>query len=167
MACGAAIRARSQFCPQCGKPLEKGASDALPSGGRKAAAAEKQRQTGARTDRELKTSPLVPPTHVLGPEPDRSSALSAPSQTGDKMAEGNHARQAKAHREEKPAKGQRVKNAAREMVQENVRPRVEKLRKASNVVLEEAAIDPSLRFILIAVLIFIVFITLLLLSFIK
>ncbi len=122
-------------------------------------------QTGARTDRELKTTPLVPPQAVLDPEPDK--APSGPLRAADELPEGNHVRQAVSYQEEKPAKGQRVKQAAREMVQENVRPRVEKLRKASNVVIEEAAIDPSLRFILIAVLIFIIFITLLLLSFVK
>ncbi len=61
----------------------------------------------------------------------------------------------------------RVKSAARGIVEDNVRPRVEKLRHASSAVFEEAAIDPSLRFVLIALILFILFIVLLLFSMIK
>jgi len=156
LACGAAIRTHAQFCPQCGKPLKKTSSDALP------AAKASELQPSGRIDRELKTTPLAPTQTMIEPAP-QDAASSAESQSAIEAApEAPHAAQ-----DEKHAKKSRVKQAARGVVQENVRPRVEKLRKASNVVLEEAAIDPSLRFILIAVLIFIVFITLLLLSFIK
>jgi hypothetical protein len=58
-------------------------------------------------------------------------------------------------------KRHRVRTAAREAVEENLLPRVEKLRQASNVVLDEAAYDPSLRFILIAVALFIIFLLIL------
>jgi hypothetical protein len=58
-------------------------------------------------------------------------------------------------------KRHRVRTAAREAVEENLLPRVEKLRQASNVVLDEAAYDPSLRFILIAVALFIIFLVIL------
>jgi hypothetical protein len=58
----------------------------------------------------------------------------------------------------------RVREAAREAVEENLLPRVEKLRQASNVVLDEAAYDPSLRFVLIAVALFLVFLVILLAS---
>ena len=46
--------------------------------------------------------------------------------------------------------------AAREAVGEKISPRVEKLRQASNVMLEEASYDPSLRFVLIAAAIFLI-----------
>lgn len=58
-------------------------------------------------------------------------------------------------------KRHRVRTAAREAVEENLLPRVEKLRQASNVVLDEAAYDPSLRFILIAVALFVIFLVIL------
>jgi hypothetical protein len=61
-------------------------------------------------------------------------------------------------------KRQRVRTAAREAVEENLLPRVERLRQASNVVLDEAAYDPSLRFVLIALALFLVFLALLLAS---
>jgi hypothetical protein len=43
-------------------------------------------------------------------------------------------------------------------------PRVEKLRKVSGIVLDETAYDPSLRFILIAVVLFVLFLVLLFLN---
>jgi predicted nucleic acid-binding Zn-ribbon protein len=152
-ACGASFRVRAQFCPQCGKPLKKSASDALPA----AEASETPRRVSS--DKELKTTPLPPVSSVMATPPGAPDA-----------ADGNHKRaeQAVAAQDKAPAKKQRVKQAAREMVEENVRPRVEKLRQASNVVLEEAsAIDPSLRFVIIAAFLFIIFVVLLLLSFIR
>lgn len=49
-------------------------------------------------------------------------------------------------------------------VVEKLRPRMERVRQSSSVVLDEAADDPSLRFVLIAAALFLLFIVLLLLS---
>jgi hypothetical protein len=57
-----------------------------------------------------------------------------------------------------------MREAARGAVEESLLPRVEKLRQASNVVLDEASYDPSLRFVLIAIALFLVFLVLLLAS---
>ena len=43
-------------------------------------------------------------------------------------------------------------------------PRVEKIRRISSVVLDEAAYDPSLRFILVAAALFIIFLTILVMN---
>jgi|GEM_PF-2150352 len=51
-------------------------------------------------------------------------------------------------------------------VGENLRPRVEKLREVSTVVLDEAADDPGLRFVIIAALLFLLFIFIFLFSYI-
>lgn len=51
-------------------------------------------------------------------------------------------------------------------VGENLRPRVEKLREASTVVLDEASDDPGLRFVIIAALLFLLFLFILLFSYI-
>ena len=59
---------------------------------------------------------------------------------------------------------QRATAAARDVVGDNVRPQVERIRHASNVVIEEASDDPSLRFILVAGLLFVVFVVLLFIS---
>jgi zinc ribbon protein len=47
---------------------------------------------------------------------------------------------------------------------EGVRGRVEKLRKVSSVVIDQAAYDPSLRFLLVAAALFLLFLVLLILS---
>jgi uncharacterized Zn finger protein (UPF0148 family) len=49
-------------------------------------------------------------------------------------------------------------------VASNVRERVEKIRHVSSVVIDQAAYDPSLRFILVAAVIFVLFLVLLILS---
>jgi len=51
-------------------------------------------------------------------------------------------------------------------VGENLRPRVEKLRGASTIVFDEAADDPGLRFVIVAVLLFVLFLFILLFSYI-
>lgn len=47
---------------------------------------------------------------------------------------------------------------------EGVRARVEKIRKVSSVVIDQAAYDPSLRFLLVAAAMFLLFLILLILS---
>jgi hypothetical protein len=51
-------------------------------------------------------------------------------------------------------------------VGENLRPRVEKLREASTVVFDEASDDPGLRFVIIAALLFLLFLFIFLFSYI-
>ncbi len=54
--------------------------------------------------------------------------------------------------------------APRHGVAENVRERVEKIKHVSSVVIDQAAYDPSLRFLLVAVALFLLFIVLVILS---
>jgi predicted nucleic acid-binding Zn-ribbon protein len=49
-------------------------------------------------------------------------------------------------------------------IERRLRPGMEKLRKGTNIVIDEAAYDPSLRFVLIAILLFLLFLFLLFLS---
>src|SRR5439155_23249168 len=57
----------------------------------------------------------------------------------------------------------RASTATREALADNVK-RVEKIRQVSTVMFEEASYDPSLRFVLVALGLFILFIILLVLS---
>ena len=58
-----------------------------------------------------------------------------------------------------------IPHARRPKVSEDgVRGRVEKLRKVSSVVIDQAAYDPSLRFLLVAAAMFLLFLVLLILS---
>jgi hypothetical protein len=50
-------------------------------------------------------------------------------------------------------------------VGETLKPRVERLREASSVVIDEAADDPGVRFLVIAAVLFLLFLLLWLLSF--
>ena len=49
-------------------------------------------------------------------------------------------------------------------VAENVRERVEKIKHVSSVMIDQAAYDPSLRFLLVAAVLFVLFLLLLILS---
>jgi hypothetical protein len=49
-------------------------------------------------------------------------------------------------------------------VAENVRERVEKIRHVSSVMIDQAAYDPSLRFLLVAAVLFVLFLILLIVS---
>jgi hypothetical protein len=62
------------------------------------------------------------------------------------------------------AKLQRARAVARGAMEEKVAPRVEKLRQTSSVVLDGASDDPSLRFVLIAAALFILFLALFFIS---
>jgi hypothetical protein len=53
---------------------------------------------------------------------------------------------------------------AKGAMKENLLPRVEKIKSVSQDVLEEASVDPSIRFLLVAGVLFIIFIFLLILS---
>jgi hypothetical protein len=92
----------------------------------------------------------------------------------DKEAFGAHAvpsapeRDARADVQADPRGGRMRQRAATvsASVGGNLRPRVEKLREASTVVFDEASDDPGLRFVIIAALLFLLFLFILLFSYI-
>jgi hypothetical protein len=61
------------------------------------------------------------------------------------------------------AKIQQATNLARD-VEGDVKNRVQKVRKISGVVIDEAGYDPSLRFVLVAAVLFVVFLVIVLLN---
>jgi len=63
-----------------------------------------------------------------------------------------------------PPKDAQSKKSISRITEGNVMGRVEKLRKVSSVVIDEAAYDPSIRFILVTAVLFILFLVLLILS---
>jgi hypothetical protein len=84
----------------------------------------------------------------------------------DDSADGKEAFAAESNiaAESSPTRRHRVKVAARDAVEGKIAPRVEKLRQASTVVLDEAADDPGLRFVLVAALLILLSLVLLLLN---
>ena len=114
--CGASVRVRGSFCPQCGKAFA----------GEAKATAE--------------------------PESSEQANFSGAVAAG---SSAEHHSKVSVHR---------ATAAARDVFEDNVLARVEKLRHVSSVVLDEAGYDPSLRFVLVAVVLFVLFLVLLFLS---
>jgi hypothetical protein len=95
------------------------------------------------------------------PQPDAESALQSDKATDGRRRPG--ASTALAANKAR-TKIKQATTAARDKIEDNVRPRVDKIRQASSVVLEEATYDPSVRFILVAGALFVLFIVLLIIS---
>ncbi|MBA3806287.1 MAG: hypothetical protein H0X14_11315 [Acidobacteria bacterium] len=97
-----------------------------------------------------------------------SEDVVAPSDAAinDDLADGKEAITAESQiaARSSPTRRHRVKVAARDAVEGKIAPRVEKLRHASTVVLDEAADDPGLRFVLVAALLILLSLVLLLLN---
>jgi hypothetical protein len=165
--CGASVRGQASFCPQCGKTLRAAAANA-------GSIAEAPELPSRRITDPGRTASTVGPQGESAPPltvaPAKES-LGAAAPTGD-----NHRRtevvdsraslgSAVGGDDAARSKRQRVTAAARDVVEERLSPRVEKLRHASNVMLEEAAYDPSLRFVLVAIIILLLSLLLLLLNY--
>jgi len=149
--CGASVRGSAYFCPQCGKKVKEGA-DTSSAGDTPPAPA--RRLTDVRTNAARSTRE--------GPAAPDANAPSAVAESRGR-AEGSSGRAN--NDDDGRSKRQRMTAAARDVVEEKLSPRVEKLRHASNVMLEEAAYDPSLRFVLVAIAILVLSLLLLLLNY--
>lgn len=109
--CGASVRQRAVFCPQCGNPIP-----------------QPQPVTATASDTIIENAASAPeaaPTQALNTVPQPVVP--------------------------KPA-------------DHSVRGRVEHIRKVSSVMIDQAAYDPSLRFLLVAAAMFLLFLILLILS---
>jgi predicted nucleic acid-binding Zn-ribbon protein len=138
--CGATVRERDAlFCPECGKALK----DTSPA----PAASEPNKivENATMAAPESQTPKFSAPAQV------ETNASSHPHRIADKTRETLHRASAVASA------------AARGVIEEPVK-RVEKIRHASTHMIEEASYDPSLRFVLVALGLFIVFLILLVIS---
>ncbi|HKO59844.1 MAG TPA: zinc-ribbon domain-containing protein [Pyrinomonadaceae bacterium] len=149
--CGASIRDNAFFCPQCGLQLRRGNEDETAALhdtqdiARDVTLTEADFQ--ARLPIEPKSPPVTPPPPVqVAPPPEVPTA-----------------KPAKRAKVEVGARIQRATDKARG-VEENVGKRVQKFREISSVVIDEAGYDPSLRFVLVAVILFILFVLIVLLN---
>ena len=144
--CGIAIREQAFFCPQCGKDLTQLHPDFSATIVESAPPESKQKDTAE----------LVLPVAVEEPPAKATPAPSAPPKSR-KPAIGQQALG-------KMGAGiQKATHVARD-VEGNVAHRVQQLRDASSVVIDEASYDASLRFVLVAVVLFILFLVILFLS---
>jgi uncharacterized Zn finger protein (UPF0148 family) len=130
------------FCPECGKPL--------------AAAAEAQGSDVKQPAPEAVATASVSSSATAEsdqPETDSPAMLSATSASEEHISARERTRQTL----------QRASQRTRGAIEGNVK-RVEKLHDVSSAMLEEAHYDPSLRFVLVALGLFILFVILLVLS---
>src|ERR1700752_3947764 len=149
--CGASTRdfgASALFCPECGQALaETGAEKAeveVHQTGNPAVAAE---------------TVVAPPITWSGQgEPPTIDAPPAEDKSNKPVTEDRHGA-----RERTRETLQRASNRARGAIEDKVK-RAEKIHHVSTVMLEEAASDPSLRFVLVALALFVIFVILLVLS---
>ena len=158
--CGASVRDRDALlCPECGKPLsekstEPNAAEAVePSSSPPEPASANRDVTHAAVVDEPSSSdpPANAETSAAPVIPNEGEPGAAVHRRGEKTRE-------RFHRASDIARG-----VTRGVIEEPAK-RVEKIRHASNVVIEEASYDPSLRFVLVALGLFVVFVFLLVLS---
>ena len=157
--CGASIRNRDAlFCPECGKPLS---------------AKPKTQEAGDLPDTSIKpeAGEIVDVSRAssAGEAPaideptEPASATAAAVNTGDDASAQPAHRRGEKTRERLHRASEVARGVGRGVIEEPVK-RVEKIRQASTVVIEEASYDPSLRFVLVALGLFVVFVVLLVLS---
>ncbi|HEX8919860.1 MAG TPA: zinc-ribbon domain-containing protein [Pyrinomonadaceae bacterium] len=167
--CGASVRSGSLFCPQCGKALKTGAASANSATEVSEVQASRMTDPG-RNASTIETPEGAPtPAVTIAPAQENFAAQQPPAVESHRSAEVIEQPASSSGRrgddDRATSKRQRVTAAARDVVEEKLSPRVEKLRHASNVMLEEAAYDPSLRFVLVAIIIVILSLLLLLLNY--
>lgn len=135
------------FCPECGKPLAKATQQ---SASEKATAPEVA-APGESTGAEHQPSPPASELPAAGSE---VAAAKMTTRAAEIVRHGGEKTRERLHR---------ASSVARGAIEDNVK-RVEKIHHVSSVMFEEAHYDPSLRFVLVALGLFIVFIILLILS---
>jgi hypothetical protein len=149
------------FCPECGKSLtqpaaapradEKSApaetkvvdvdeASASAKVGISSAATQDYAQAQAQQLRVGSASESAKESDSVSPQPSKTGTI-------EKARESLH----------------RASSASREALADNVK-RVDRIRQVSSTMIEEAAYDPSLRFVLVALAVFVVFVILLVLS---
>jgi len=160
--CGASIREVALFCPQCGnaQPSRQTRTVAEPETTSKTTA-PLEGQSG-ESQKSMSDTIAIERPEDIPKVPDEPRSMSdtmlierpertpkAPISPGVRGAVG--------------AKIQRATTLARE-VEGDVVHRVQKVREVSSVVLDEAGNDPGLRFVLVAVIVFVLFLIIVLLN---
>jgi hypothetical protein len=184
--CGAAVRNHAEFCPQCGASINTEASHPFST---EDASKVQLNQTMEGVEPESPMPAVTPSDTAPVSDLAATSEAVAVSEDGvvapveeivptspvmitDERVDGDGAAvesvvaasATPTTTATAPTRRHRVKVAALDAVEGKIAPRVEKLRHASTIVLDEAADDPGLRFVLIAALLIILSLILVLLS---
>ena len=152
--CGAAVREPAMFCPECGKPLATAATRTEPTAETSDAVLAPATNSEAVAAGKDQTTPAPFQTVTIATEPETiENKPKHPGESDSQQAARGRTRE----------RLQRASNAARGALEDNVK-RVEKIHHVSTAIYEEAHYDPSLRFVLVALGLFVVFVILLILS---
>lgn len=183
LSCGASVRQVASFCPQCGESLEKREPDS-------AAVTQVQPPDQATTVDESQLdeqpnsesaptiwAPAFPERAIVRQEQESTepSAATFPETIPLIREEAPHVLETKPLIPNTAFSNQTVAdiptpvvrvpgNAPPRSHEHHLRERVEKIRRASSVMIDHAAYDPSFRFLLVAAVLFIFFLVLMLLS---
>jgi hypothetical protein len=145
--CGASLREPAMFCPECGQPQTTAPTVTEP----------------AAIDAAGTAAELVAAEEAETPTPSEVVAAAADSKPIADEPPANEPGSHPGARERTKERLHRASTAARGAIGDNVK-RVEKIHHVSTVMFEEAHYDPSLRFVLVALGLFLVFVILLVLS---
>ena len=185
--CGASIRANATFCPQCGRPMEQRDRDDTDHSA--TVPLVTQGSTSVELAETVAIDPYV--TQPLNREGGNAKKQNAKKETTSDRTDDGGERQKSKTRDDRatavieppqptvaPNEPKATSQAARD---DGRRPavktqpdygtpvasgqqtmgRVEKLRKASSVVIDQAGYDPSVRFLIVAGVLFLLFLILL------
>jgi hypothetical protein len=165
--CGASVRDRDAlFCPECGESLAEKSAKAETGGRIEATNPSMGEQPRKDSRNAYEPSVVREPPHAL-PETSDAATVSEASPAAVETNEDTSAQPAHRRGDKTRERLHRASEVARGVTRgviEEPAKRVEKIRQASNVVIEEASYDPSLRFVLVALILFVVFMVLLILS---
>ena len=161
--CGASIREVALFCPQCGnaQPPRQARNVAEPETTSKTTAPLESKRDES-SQKSMSDTIAIERPEDIPKVPDESRSMS------DTMVIGRPERTPKAPispgvRGAVGAKIQRATSLARD-VEGDVIHRVQKVRQMSNVVWDKVGDDPGLRFVLVAAIVFVLFLVIILLN---
>ena len=152
--CGASIREPAIFCPECGNPLARPVAD--PADNKVATASEDPTNAAVEVASNESSHSSVTATEgavIETPNVANAQIDHEPSTKPERHGARERTRETL----------HRASTAARGAIERPVK-QVEKIHHVSTVMLEEAHCDPSLRFVLVALGLFILFVILLVLS---
>jgi hypothetical protein len=145
------------FCPECGKSLSEKSTEPETTKPVESLSSKPEPEEDEIPDAAPETSENEMPSSVQPASGESSASVNSKDKPVPVHRRGEKTRE-RLHRASDIARG-----VGRGVIEEPAK-RVEKIRHASNVVIEEASYDPSLRFVLVALALFVVFVVLLVLS---
>ncbi|HWN09902.1 MAG TPA: zinc ribbon domain-containing protein [Pyrinomonadaceae bacterium] len=163
--CGASIRDHAAFCPQCGKKLRTTATDEAGSQqvNESTVVETAPFQADSRTSEQPSLDDSAERSAVQSPQSPARTRLAQPKQSSEQPDRTNLKKAGTPLVAGARHKVQRATGIAKH-VGGDVVQRGQKLREMSSVVLDEAAYDPSLRFVLVAAVLFFLFMIIVLLN---